>query len=359
MANFIDQLSTRVVENRSALLDRYHHGELQFSDRLRAVAQKHWHAPLPRRQPGSRRPAYAIDGSNRRANLSNGATLFVAQGLMVGEGLDQTIADIEILPGTVDSDKIDRFADLMRQNLEIKLAHDYSPQIPSGSILYLDGALYGTLSQLFPLKGVPRDFAQDLMTNYGELFAECRRRDIALISIAKTNRQPLFSSILQKFEGIEPVQEISDSAFFDQWTDRRAGYATPLLLGRHSFSEGDRSTVLDATTLKNAPAIVSFFIRFGDYEEPLRIDVPAFCIGRNEHVSDLEEALIDCASVEPIVHLLLEDYGGIEVYNALAYIVDQEVRLSKDKMYDIYLPLVGDILGEQLRPDRSERRFIA
>jgi hypothetical protein len=358
MANFIDQLSAQVVQKRDALRDRYHHGELRLNDQLRAIVQKHWHRPLPDRHATERRPAYAIDGSNRRANLSNGSTLFVAQGLLIGEGLNETIADVEILPGTVDSGKLERFADLMRHNLEIRLARDFASQIPAGSILYLDGALYGTLPQLFPLEGVPRDFAGDILANYRELFDQCRARHISLISIAKTNRQPLFSDILQRYERIEPVQEISDSAFFDEWTDREAGFVTPVLLGQRSFSSSAKTILLEDANLKTAPAIISFFIRFADFEEPLRIDLPAFCVGRQECLGDLDEQLLERQAVEPIVHMLMDDYGGIAVYNALAYVVDREVRLSKQKMYDIYLPMVADILGEEIRLDRSEGRFV-
>ncbi|MBI4785735.1 MAG: DNA double-strand break repair nuclease NurA [Chloroflexi bacterium] len=358
MANFIDQLSAKIAQNRGDLVERYHHGEIKLNDRLRAVVKKHWHR-LPALRPSrERRPGYAIDGSNRRANLSNGATLFVAQGLLIGEDLNETIADVEILPGTVEAAKLERFADLMRQNLEIGLARDFARQIPSGSVLYLDGALYGTLSQTFPLEGVPRDFASDILASYRELFDQCEARNISLISIAKTNRQPLFSDILQTYERIEPIQEISDSALFDEWTERKAGFVTPVLLGQRSFSPGAKALLLEGANLKTAPAIISFFIRFADFEEPLRIDVPAFCVGRRERLGELDEMLMDQSAIEPIVNLLMDDYGGIEVYNALAYVVDREVRLSKQKMYDIYLPMVADILGEEIRLDRSERRFV-
>ncbi len=358
MANFIDRLSARITQKRDALRDHYHHGELRLDAKLRALVAKHWHTALPEHSPGERRPAFAIDGSNRRADLANGATLFVAQGLIVGEGMIETVADVEILPGTVESGKLERFADLMRSNLEIGLARDHAGEIPPGSVLYLDGALYGALAQLFPLEGAPRDLASDLLASYLELFERCRTRNISLISIAKTNRQPLFSEILQQHENIEPVQSISDSAFFDEWTDRRAGYATPVLLGERSFSSGAKNTLLEHSELRGAPAIVSFFIRFAEFEEPLRIDVPAYCVGRNECLGDLNEQLIEAPAIEPIIRLLMDDYGGIEVYNALAYIVDREVRLSRQKMYDIYLPMVADIIGEEIRLDRSEQRFV-
>ncbi len=358
MANFIDRLSAQITQKRSELLDRYHHGEIRQSDALRAVVAKHWHTPLPAVAADNRRPAYAIDGSNRRADLANGATLFVAQGMLIGEGLSETVADIEILPGTVESAKLDRFADLMRHSLEVGLAREFAARIQPGSIIYLDGAIYGTLPQLFPLEGVPRDFAHEILVSYRELFDLCRARNILLISIAKTNRQPLFSEILQKCERIQPIQQISDSAFFDEWTARRAGYATPVLLGTRSFNTGSTTVLLEREDLKTAPAIVSFFIRFADFEDPLRVDVPAFSIGRSECLGELDEELVEHSMIEPIVRLLIADYGGIQVYNALAYVVDREVRLSKQKMYEIYLPMVADLLGEEIRLDRSERRFV-
>ncbi len=358
MANFIDRLSAQVTEKRDTLREQYHQGELEISERLRALVEKYWHPPLAKRASGERRPAFAIDGSNRRANLSNGATLFVAQGLILGEDLSETLTDVEILPGTVDAGKLERFADLMRQSLEIRLACDYANQIPPGSVLYLDGALYGTLTQLFPLSDVPRDFAADLQANYRELFERCQSRHISLISIAKTNREPLFSKVLQKYEGIDPVREISDSAFLSLLPGRSAGYVTPLLLGRHSFSDQNAQIILERAGFKTSAAIVSFFIRFGDYEDPLRIDLPAFCVGRQERLGDLDAELIDCALVAPIVQLLMDDYGGLEVYNALAYAVDREVRLTKQKMYGIYLPMIADLLGDEIRLDRSERRFV-
>lgn len=358
MANFIDKLTEQTNKNRKELREQYHHGESSSNEQLRSVVQKHWHALPASRASSQRRPAFAADGSNRRADLANGATLFVAQGLLVGEELHVTAADVEILPGTIDSARVDRFADLMRQNLEISLASEYADKIPSGSVLYLDGALYGTLPQLFPLgEGVPRDFATDILEAYRRLFALCRDRKIILVSIAKTNREPLLSEILQRYEKSEPVLDISDSAFFDEWTDRKAGYATPVILGQRSFSPEAKEILLKRADLKSAPAIVSFFIRFADYDEPLRIDVPAFCLGRDERLGDLDDQVIEKKAIASIIDLLMDDYGGIEVYNALAYVVDREVRLSKQKMYDIYLPMIANILGEEIRLDRSERRF--
>lgn len=359
---FIGQLNDAIAKKRDTLKTNLHQSGKRIDPEFRAAVLEHWHTPLPKRRSENKRPAYAIDGSSRRANLTNGSTVFVAQALIMGEAISEPVTDIEILPGTVEAKTMDRFADLMRQSLEIGLAREFSEKIPRGSILYLDGALYGTLPQLYPLRaeGIPvdRDFADILLRDYRRLFELCETRDIQLVSIAKTNRQALFSKILQQRMRRSEIQEISDSALFDELTERKPGFSTPVVLGRYSFSAGSSAVVIENEGVKQEPAIVSFFVRLDDLDDALRIDLPASCIGRKERIGDLDVDLLEPETVVPIVEMLQSDYGGVQVYNALAYVTDLEVRLTKQKMYEIYLPMVAEVLGEELRIDRSERRFV-
>lgn len=362
---FIGQLNDRLASKRDALKTNLHQSGKRIDPDFRAAVLANWHTPLPVSPNSNKRPGYAIDGSSRRANLTNGSTVFVAQALIIGDNLNEPITDIEILPGTVRAQTMDRFADLMRQSLEVGLAREYAGKIPEGSILYLDGALYGNITQLYPLKGegIPedRDFAEILRRDYHELFQLAEQRNIQLISIAKTNRQALFSKILQLRLGREQIDEISDSALFDELTERKVGYSTPVELGTYSFSSGSEAVVLEGLDLKSEPAIVSFFVRLADMDDALRVDVLAPCIGRSERLGQVGGpgfAMLGADEIVPVIQLLQSDYGGVQVYNALAYVTDLEVRLTKQKMYEIYLPMVAEVLGEELRIDRSERRFI-
>lgn len=359
---FIGQLNERLTKKRDELKTNLHQSGKQIDAELRARVLEHWHAPLPFVRDLPKRPAFAIDGSRRRANLVNGSTVFVAQALVMGESVNEPLTDIEILPGTVRAETMDRFADLMLRRLEINLASEYAAKIPRGSILYLDGAIYGMLPQLYPLRaeGIPedRDYGTLLLEDYRNLFARCAARDILLLSIAKTNRQALLSKIIQRDLGRDEIIEITDSALLDELTERRVGYSTPLMLGRYSFEQGKSNVVLEDAHVENEPAIVSFFVRLADMDDLLRVDVPANCIGLSERIGDIDAEFLDAASAQPLVELLQADYGGIQVYNALLYVTDLEVRLSKDKMYNIYLPMVAEVLGEELRIDRSERRFV-
>lgn len=359
---FIGQLNERLTRKRDELKTNLHQSGKRIDAELRARVLEHWHSPLPPRRDGQKRPAYAIDGSRRRANLVNGSTVFVAQALIMGETINEPITDIEILPGTVRAETMDRFADLMLRQLEIHLAREYAASIPPQSILYLDGAIYGMLPQLYPLRsdGIPqdRDYATMLLADYRELFRLCAAREILLVSISKTNRQALLSKIIQRDLMRDEILEITDSALLDELTERNIGYSTPLMLGRYSFEQGKSNVVLEEQHVEDEPAMVSFFVRLADLDDLLRIDVPACCIGRGERIRDIDAQFLDDGSVQSIVDVLQSDYGGIQVYNALLYVTDLEVRLSKDKMYNIYLPMVSEVLGEELRIDRSERRFV-
>jgi NurA-like 5'-3' nuclease len=359
---FIAQLNERLMKKRDELKTNLHQSGKRIDAELRRAVLKHWHSPLPTRREGHKRTAYAIDGSRRRANLANGSTVFVAQSLIMGEELNEPLTDIEILPGTVRAETMDRFADLMLRRLEINLASEYAAKIPEHSILYLDGAIYGMLPQLYPLRGegIPEhlDYASMLLADYRDLFARCAARDILLLSIAKTNRQALFSKIVQRDLRRGEILEITDSALIDELTERSAGFSSPMLLGTYSFDQGKSNVVIEEYGVKREPAIVSFFVRLAEMDDILRVDLPAMCVGRQERIGDVDAELIDAATVVPIVELLQSDYGGLSVYNALLYVTDLEVRLSKDKMYNIYLPMISEVLGEELRIDRSERRFV-
>lgn len=360
---FIGQLNDRLSRRRDELKNNLHQGGQRIDEEFRAAVLSHWHSPLPPGINGEKRKAYAIDGSRRRANLVNGSTVFVAQALIMGENMNEPVTDIEILPGTVRAETMDRFADLMLRSLEIHLAREHAEKIPEGSILYLDGAIYGMLPQLYPLRGenLPedRDYATLLLKDYRRLFAVCEARNILLVAISKTNRQALFSKVLQEKElkRLE-IMEISDCALFDDLTGRKIGYSTPLMLGRYSFERGKSNVVIEELGVEGEPAIISFFVRLDDMDDALRVDVPASCVGRQERIGDLDVDMLESDAVVPVVQLLSSDYGGLQVYNALLYVTDLEVRLSKDKMYNIYLPMVAEVLGEELRIDRSERRFV-
>jgi hypothetical protein len=361
MPDFISKLAARVDERRASLAQTLRPDAEADEAILQALMAQHWH-PLPDGVTTSveRGPAFAVAGSVRRVNLANGAFLFTAQALLIGEGRTETDVDVEILRGTIPRSSIERFADLFLHRLEIGLARDYAWQIPEGSVVFLDGALYGQLPQLYPLtiEGVEYPFPEDIILAYLELFQTCRDGFRVPISMAKTSREATHTRIWATHEGTETLPlEIPDSEMIYRWTGDRAGYSTPVILGTWGFTRGSRE-LIEQGTLRDAPAIVSFFVRLADYDDAVRVDVPAFCLNDQRRLGDVKGAVLppNHPLLHDILRLLASDYGGLEVYNALLYAADREVRLERRTMHEVYLNLIQHELGCEIRLDRSDRR---
>lgn len=375
MANFIDRLSAKVEEKKSVLTKTLRSDADAHERPLAELVDRHWHR-LPRLEVSERRPAFAVDGSRAVRHLANGAYLFVAQALIIGERantpLEDTRVDIEILPGIVPTPFVERYAELMMHHLEISLASEHAAEMPRASVIFLDGALYGQLPQLYPFREMPVDIPnidlpQTTLKEYLRLFEHCAARNLILVSIAKTSRQATHLRVWwQKTYGEElsKEKEISDSECLYRWTKNAAGFSTPILFGKRAFEQQPEAVVFEY--VQHLPAIASFFVRLDDFDDVLRVDVPATCLGRSETLCDIEtnaEILLDqpddLVHVTNLLALLKADYGGPDVYNALLYSVDRQVRLRQDTMDQVYLTLIQSALGThvELRLDRSERRF--
>lgn len=373
MPNFIDRLNEQLADKRKRdeLRRTLAHNAMPHEEDLRNLLRKHWHTPLPVARKGKLYPAFAVDGSRAVRHLANGAYLFVAQALIMGEGKEASEVDVRILSGSTDAAVVERFAGLMMHRLEVSLACQFAKEMPSGSVVFMDGALYGQLTALYPLEedtenplpDYVRELPQIVIDLYTDLFSCCRKRDLTLISVAKTSHEVGHSEVWWRHEhGNQDIPRvISDSEMIYRWTNKSAGYTTPIIFGQKSFHRGTRRRLMES--LRSAPTIVSFFLRLEEFDDALRIDVPAFCIGHEKTIGEVEDAyLIDVADIEPILELLAADYGGLEVYNALLYSVDREVRLRQEVMDEVYLSMIESSLREdhqdiELRLDRSERRF--
>ena len=389
MANFVDRLGDRLADEkkRDELRKTLSQDALPQEVSLRRLVKQHWHA-LPRLKSDQRRPAFAVDGSRAVRHLANGAYLFVAQALAVGERtgdrMEATDVDVSILPGATPPPFVERFAELTMHRLEAMLASQHAEAMPEGGVIFLDGALYGQLPQLYHVKhdigdSATETFAKEALNEkvehilraYLNLFELSVNRNLWLVSIAKTSREAAHAQVwwrdALRHKQVKPDDapiEISDSEALFRWTERAAGFSTPILFGRRSFSKQPEAVVLDR--VRDAPAIASFFVRLADFDDALRIDVPATCLGRSERIGDIEtdaEILLaaprDTERVITLLELLQADYGGLEVYNALLYSVDREVRLRQEMVDEVYLGLIQNSLGAdvELHLDRSERRF--
>ncbi len=361
MPNFLvpfEQVALRKSEHLRQTFDSSQTPEEALLHRL-FIGGQHWHSLTSTNQPP--REAFAVDGGLRTCELSNGGTLIVAQALILGTALDAALVDIEILSGRIAQKTVDRFTDLFRQNLEVALAAEHICDLPHCGIMYLDGALYGGLPQLYAMDddGI-EDPTVSLIKNYEALFDGCSG-ERTIISVAKSSRAATLALVLQEDAHVpeSSMLRMSDSEMIYRWTAQKAGFSTPVLLGTQSFKGWPRETLLEpGCAVTQMPAILSFLVRLADFDPALRIDVPCRCLGLGEKIADLTARLLDPRLAEPIVAALLADYAGSRVYNPLLFAVDQEVALHRSRFMEVYLPTLEEIMRVKIEPSLSAARFL-
>ena len=378
MADFIDQLLEVATQSRAQLLEALGKSNEPHDSPLSAFVAAHWRELPGHGTPaaGPAGPAFAIDGSLRQVDLDNGCYLIIAQALCIGaDGFERSAVDVQILPATTPRSTAGRFADLVQRRRELELAGRVARQdLEEGSTLYLDGALYGLLPQLYPLsiEDMPSQdqYPNQVLADYLELLEAARERNIQIVAVSKTSRQATHASIwndaLSEAEQVELPSELSDSGLIRSYVGDEPGYSAPVLLGTQGFSGGSEE-LLERVEVQEAPAIASFFLRLSPFDDLLRIDVPGYQLGAMDRLGDFlkDESKrrarrldADPEAILSLLSLLASDHGGSEVYNALLYSVDREVRLRREMVSEVYLPLISQALEIDLRADRSARRFM-
>lgn len=363
----------------------------------------------------------AVDGSRAIRSLNNGADWVIAQALLLGpDGLRLSAGDTHLLRGDVERPEVDRYASLLMRSLELELALKFV-QEGYGNLLLLDGSLYADLPYLLYTLAIEshEDLPLKVLGQYLDLFDLCQQQDVLLLGIAKRTRSKVFGrALLEKSKAMyhkarshpdvlpEEEQEIgteeaagdhrtsalatgaepwlpSDGELLHRWTEG-CGLTDPVLLGSASFGHTSARRVAQLATrvkqaqthptsiqnplqerlsplqqrLLAAPAIGTFYARLAPGDDVLRVDALASTFGRGDlHLLAFAQDVATHTTALPIIHYLLGDYGGLAVYNAALYVVDQEVRLHAATVDHIYLPILRSQLGHTIRYDRSTRRF--
>lgn len=177
----------------------------------------------------------------------------------------------------------------------------------------------------------------------------------------------------------------SDGEILHRWT-HGPGLTDPVLLGSASFGHTSSQVVAQLALqargspqasaafptqdrllarlsplqqrLLAAPAIGTFYLRLAPGDDVFRVDALAGTFGRVDlRLLDFAQTLMPYTTAFPVVRHLRGDYGGLAVYNAALYVVDQEVRLYAETVDHVYLPVLRRQLDHPILYDRSTRRF--
>lgn len=382
---FANEFMKEVKEKKSRLSSMLSENYAnEFEKKLGEMLERHW-LPLPNEESLKERE-FAVDGSMAHRSLVNGTDLFFARALLIGdEGrLERKKFRFEALRALEDPDEVSRFLRLLMGYLEVQIILENIDEL-SDSVVFMDGSLYGRFTHYYReiLVSGFEDLPLKLISSMEELFRQCKERDILLIGISKYSRSRAFSRALVRSMGISAPSSLipSDMEIIYRWKKNSPGYSTPLVLGDYAvywemgrlseepegflekyfpnihYNEKEWGKKVLAA-IPNAPAIAISYLLPEAGDAPLRLDVPVNLLGDERKIGSVSPfEFAEPKLIEQVISHLLASRGGREVYNALLYIADREVRISRDVVDSVYKSILRDELGLPVEYERGMRRF--
>lgn len=329
---------------------------------------------------------YAIDSSSASRTISNGIDFFIIRTIMIGKNTEPIKKmQFEMLRGIRDTSIANILERILRDIIEIEIIVLNKEKFRKGDLVLIDGNLYGRYTHLLKQLDLPNweHVPLKLFDQMQKLFEICDEKEIIVAGVSKFSKTRVLSNaILSENEGPLADPDILDVSVLYRWKNDQAGYTKPLLLGRYATREEEINSMSETPEnyierffsnistrrkiwgtevirkIPDSPAIAMFHFTPSPYEQPMRVDIPANCLGINKTLAEVSPyEFINSDYVKPIVKQLTKDWGGRDVYNALLYVADKEVRLSPDIVDNIYRGVISRELDISLDYDRSTRRF--
>jgi hypothetical protein len=310
IGEFVEQLNGKQVEYRELMNLDEEESELRLT--LKESLEGHWHnLPEPEKAFVAE---FAVDSSSASRSLNIGVEFFIVRALMLGSNNENWKKLIfEMVKGIREYNVSNDFERILRDLIEIEIVIDNISMIPDESIVLIDGNLYGRFTHLLKelrLKGwgyLPLELVDKLQ----KLFQLCESRNIMLVGVSKYSKTRVVTTAMLSGRG----HKLKDPDYLDVellylWKRGETGYTTPLLLGDYAIEKevnlmngkaesyreryfrnidpGKRdwaTKVID--TIPYSPAIVMFHIIPSIQAQPLRIDIPACCLGINKKIMDV------------------------------------------------------------------------
>ncbi len=378
IGEFVEKI--RDVKGRYEGLFRTEDADEQLETDLREELGNRWHPLPPGDTPYSNE--YAVDSSSAARTLENGVEFFITRGLMIGtSGEAKKKLSLKMRRGSTDVSYSFNYERILRDLIEIEVINDNIDSIPSNSIILLDGNLHGRYTHLIgaPFGAQLSALSVDLIDAMQRLYQHCREHDSIVVGVSKFSKTQNLAIALKRERGYgETATEYLDVEMLYKWKTGETGITHPILLGLSEDQKSVQSSRFNQ--LKNAlkqterteyqrrlkalneydgaPGIVMYHLLAKEHHQPLRIDVPACFLGLNYNIANSPHLeFVDPELVSNVTRQIASDFGGRDVYNALLYVVDKEVRLSGKIVDTVYKSVLAEELGVPLNYDRSSRRF--
>jgi len=140
----------------------------------------------------------------------------------------------------------------------------------------------------------------------------------------------------------------------------------PIHYAEHNFRQAaaeskDEAKFLDQavdvlTRIQSFPTIISFYVLLDQRDTPLRVDVPSWLFGLDHSFSSVKGYSVPDVDPKELVKILQGGYGGLRNYNIFLKRADEEVKLNRKTMDELYTSALEKILGLTLVHTRGYRR---
>ena len=108
--------------------------------------------------------------------------------------------------------------------------------------------------------------------------------------------------------------------------------------------------------IQSLPTMVSFYVLLDPRDTPLRVDTPPWTFGLDHSLTDLKGTRQLDVDVSRIVAVLQSGYAGLMDYNIFLKKVDEEVRLTRGTMDELYTSALEKALSLTVIHSRGYRR---
>jgi len=380
IGEFVEEIHN--VKNRYEGLFRTEDADEKLEANLRDELEKHWYRLPSRNSPYSNE--YAVDSSSAARTLENGVEFFIARSLMIGtSGKAKKKLSLRMRRGSTDVSYSFNYERILRDLIEIQVINENIESLPENSIILLDGNLHGRYTHLigapFSVQGSElSELSVDLIDAMQRLYQHCNERNSIVVGVSKFSKTQNLATALKRKRGYgEAAKKYLDVEMLYKWKTGETGLTQPLLLGLSEEQKTMRASRFKQ--LKNAlkptekeykqrvdalddydsaPAVVMYHMLAKEHHQPLRVDIPACFLGVNYKIMDGPHlTFLDPELVSDVTYQLVSDFGGRDVYNALLYVVDKEVRLNEKSVDTVYKSVLAKEFGVPFEYDRSSRRF--
>ncbi|WP_457753806.1 DNA double-strand break repair nuclease NurA [Thermococcus sp.] len=237
-----------------------------------------------------------------------------------------------------------------------------------------------------------RDFLVKNLVSLGEIRGDVQLNEVFhLLSLALDQKKKaikMLDSLKRQYENIGLLDEVlkelltprPDYQLIDKFA-QQPGYTIPLLLGPSArwlrgieqieknpegYIESHFPTLFSdpnfvsyaKVILKNIPdlpSIISMHVLPDVNDSPLRIDIPAFCLGDDVKLKEIGWPEPFTGTLDQIFEIIATGYGGLEFYNIWLWKVDREVKFHRHEFDELYFSKFKEAIGVEINA-RDYRR---